>query len=437
MPRPLLHLGNICIILQGVGDSRRSSQMHPAAFHFMLEPDNGAWLHKALSSLPPTLLARPFKAQFPAHAPEVFILTGKRANKVAAADILDNLEKVRARRPEVLEALVEVWLDNVAQPAAQQDDVTEAPPDALAVLSWLWSSGEGAPAADWRTVQTLTAQLEAFQAERTTLAEELARAQRELAKLTKASAKVQDKIRIEQAERQRLNKELSAKVSALERSEQRNLVLKRDISAYRERVADLEQTLEQQEQRFIKDSGIDQKRHEALSRQHQQLRDDHARLTNDHKTAHRTLADGVRERAEMSRLISSLEGRVAELEEVARLHELPLDAETLQDALILDYETLGDDPRQRFTALLDLYEAALRQEPHPLLEEKTNWGALCGEFQGILLLGLEPLLLDALRLPIRRYLKMSSFSKEALLRSLAVHIESPRLLELRGDAYGG
>ena len=105
--------------------------------------------------------------------------------------------------------------------------------------------------------------------------------------------------------------------------------------------------------------------------------------------------------------------------------ELP-DNSDFCNALAIDYDLLGKDAFERMTTLLDLYEE-YRAGSDEKLKEKTNWSTLEGEAEGLLLLGLESFLTDCLNLPIRRYLKLSSFKSESLVMALSQTIERQRI----------
>ena len=105
--------------------------------------------------------------------------------------------------------------------------------------------------------------------------------------------------------------------------------------------------------------------------------------------------------------------------------ELP-DGSDFCNALAIDYDLLGEDAFERMTTLLDLYAEYRTGSDEKLLNEKTNWSTLEGEAEGLLLLGLEAFLTDCLDLPIRRYLKLSSFKSESLIMALSQTIERQR-----------
>lgn len=104
----------------------------------------------------------------------------------------------------------------------------------------------------------------------------------------------------------------------------------------------------------------------------------------------------------------------------AELNQIPvgLDDESFGKALVIDYDLLGEESIERFKVLLSLYESYLKGTSEEVLLQKTNLAALKGEPEGLLLLGLESFLNDCLKLPIRRYLNLSSFKHESLIMAL-------------------
>ncbi|WP_053043518.1 hypothetical protein [Thermus filiformis] len=142
---------------------------------------------------------------------------------------------------------------------------------------------------------------------------------------------------------------------------------------------------------------------------------------------------------ELKRLKESLPAREALSEENARLRERlsrlegfrdalpePFPQEALLRVLVLDYPRLAREPRERLLALLEGYQAFLRKEDHPALAH-SNRDLLEGEAEGVVLLGLERLLLDLASLPLARWLRAHAFRLEAWLFPKGP--SSPRLSE--------
>jgi hypothetical protein len=147
--------------------------------------------------------------------------------------------------------------------------------------------------------------------------------------------------------------------------------------------------------------------------------------------------------AELQRRFEELEARALELERAAegkaeleaklakltafqeRLPE-PFPQEALLRILVLDYPSFGKEPEGRVMALIEGYRALLAGEDHPALNH-SNRALLAGAPEGVVLLGLEQLLLDLLNLPLARWLRTHAFRLEHLLQER--RFTSPRLEE--------
>lgn len=131
------------------------------------------------------------------------------------------------------------------------------------------------------------------------------------------------------------------------------------------------------------------------------------------------------------RRVDELEARVRELESIAeqkkhleaQLYRLksfqqalpePFPPEALLRVLVLDYPRLGGKAEERVIALIEGYQALLKGEGHPAFDH-SNRELITGEPEGIVLLGLEKLLLDLASLPLARWLRTHAFRLEALL----------------------
>lgn len=147
---------------------------------------------------------------------------------------------------------------------------------------------------------------------------------------------------------------------------------------------------------------------------------------------------------ERDRLVDELEARVRELEGIAKQKEHleaqlarlssfketlpePFPQEALLRVLVLDYPSLADKAEERVIALIEGYRALLKGEHHPALRH-SNRELLVGEPEGMVLVGLEKLLLDLASLPLARWLRTHAFRLEALLQE-GQRLSSPRLRE--------
>lgn len=122
-----------------------------------------------------------------------------------------------------------------------------------------------------------------------------------------------------------------------------------------------------------------------------------------------------------------LEARLAQLQRFKEALPEPFPEEALLRVLVLDYPSLGGKTEERVMALIEGYQAFLKGEDHPALFH-SNRDLLGGEAEGIVLVGLERLLLDLSRLPFARWLRTHAFRLETLLQT-GPRPSSPRFVE--------
>lgn len=122
-----------------------------------------------------------------------------------------------------------------------------------------------------------------------------------------------------------------------------------------------------------------------------------------------------------------LEARLAQLQRFKEALPEPFPEEALLRVLVLDYPSLGGEAEARVTALIEGYRAFLAGENHPALRH-SNRDLLDCEAEGIVLVGLEQLLLDLAGLPLTRWLRTHAFRLETLLQT-GPQPFSPRLAE--------
>ena len=103
---------------------------------------------------------------------------------------------------------------------------------------------------------------------------------------------------------------------------------------------------------------------------------------------------------------------------------LPGDDEELGQALILEYERLGEDPATRILNLFAAYRDLRAGTPSDLLQEASNLEALGSVApSGLLIVGLERLLDDGASLPLERFMRTRIFQQEARLARLLAQVK--------------
>ncbi len=122
-----------------------------------------------------------------------------------------------------------------------------------------------------------------------------------------------------------------------------------------------------------------------------------------------------------------LEARLGRLSDLKKILPEPFPQESLFGVLVLDYPHLGNGAEERLIALIEGYQALLQGKDHPTFRH-SNRELLVGEPEGIVLVGLERLLLDLASLPLARWLRTHAFQLEAFLQREQQSV-SPRLRE--------
>lgn len=397
----------------------------------LTDPEHQRWLRQALSSFPPGVLARFYRSLFRPQEKEGYLLVKTPGLKqVTDERVLENLDRLRERRPKVLVALAEAWLDYYQAPLlalGRGEPVQEGVNlEALEVGCWLWESDEFSSQPTWAMVRNLlklpslqvpenpktnASALEAIKLEVEELHRRLNKLEREKSRLQGEQAELELKHNALRMEKDALTAQLRQEQQAYKQSEVR-------AAEAKARTTQLQQELNER----LKD--LERLRSDLYDRDQEILR---------LQRINRNEADRLQQ---ANALAERLRGELKELHERTRrlerqgAYRVPLPHQLLEQALVIDYPNLSTTPVERLIGLLELYRALLEERPHPLLQSHTNWS----DFQsrspvGILLLGLEQMLLDGVSVPLTRYLKMSVFSTETLLYSLTHRLASPRLEE--------
>ncbi len=392
----------------------------------LLDPQQGEWLERALSCLPPASLVQVFKGQFKKGDKTALLLVG-RLSKFAAEDILENLGKIRERKPEVLERLVDFWLDRVGD-YLDLDGMTQGTPTLLRVTAWLWSSSSEPPAVPWQLIATLAHRCETLTYERDEEQKRASDAIREANKATKQRSRQADKEERERAAQRTLKEQLETQTKTFTDQQKKIEKLKEDLQNAGQQVTTLKSTVRECDATLAEQSAIHKQQQEALVLTTKSLQDRRNGLQSELTQAQAALISTKVSLGQLEQTNRELSSELEELQKRAKVISVPTDVQDLQNTLIIDYELLGDTPSVRLHGLITMYEAVLSGETSALLDTNTNWLDLDHDaFDGILMLGLEPLLLDLANLPVRRYLDLQSFKHETILRFLTAQLDSPRL----------
>lgn len=176
---------------------------------------------------------------------------------------------------------------------------------------------------------------------------------------------------------------------------------------------------------------------EQVGKELESLRKENAALREDKKGLQERLREYEEQEGALKARVRELEAVQAQKEHLeAQLAQLkrfkedlpePFPPEALFRVLVLDYPKLGSKEDERLVSLIEGYRALLEGKEHPVLRHTNRW-LLTGEPKGIVLVGLERLLLDLVNLPVARWLRVHAFRLEALLQQ-GERLVSPRLME--------
>jgi len=146
-----------------------------------------------------------------------------------------------------------------------------------------------------------------------------------------------------------------------------------------------------------------------------------------HKAQLDALEAQVRELEDLAKQKEQLEAQLLRLNACKEALPEPFPPEALLRVLVLNYPSLGGEPARRVGSLIEGYQALLAGKNHPALYH-SNLELLSGEPEGVVLLGLERLLLDLASLPVARWLRAHAFLLESKLLE-GQQPFSPRLRE--------
>ena len=391
------------------------------------DPEHGTELAMAMEVAPENLLAKTYRACFPPHDLRAASLVKGSLNQLTNRDIVANLERIRERAPEVLVSLIKAWLEAkepvLAGLAAGNLPASEWQADRIELGIWLWQEA-GQPLPEfWRELMGLLHAAPAPVADPAVQAE-LYETQKKLQRYRELSKYQADKLRDLQGEA----KDLQAQLGSAQAH-----------SASYEQDAGLLAQLREEKQKWQDDLKQARSDHwNEISRLKGRHKDEIGQLQTTLKQLGEDLADITQERDQLTWQVAEAEQESDQLSQQLaeasqrrlRAPALPASAEIFQQALIIDYQALGQTPSERLIQLSDLYSSFLQNQPHPALEAASNWPDLKAqndELSQILLLGLEQLLYDQASLPIASWLRTASFGSEALLAGLDQQLHSPRL----------
>lgn len=392
----------------------------------VLEPEHADEFARLVRSLPPGEALKAYRAFFtPAAERQSLPLVHVSVKRLTQQAIVSALPRIVTSRPDIAQEFVHVWFDLYADvidamlggEPLPEDVSTDVLSTAQFILDGELPEGEATSALT--TALDRAAQL---QADCAAWQDRHAAAQAEVTRLSRELGHVTEKLR-------RAEERVTS--SVLHEREQAGRRAEREQRRAQQALAASEREIEAQQARHDQELAAARRTIEQLERgvragEHERSQQLNALLT-------RERAESERLRARHAQQLKELRGTITALQEELAAHadqQDPLfDEALLDDALVISYATVSSDPIERLTTLFEAYAAFLAgRREHEGLVRHSNISQFKGRQPvGILLLGLEQLLLDGVNVPLTRYLTMRSFRQEAVLHQLIGRLDSPRL----------
>lgn len=403
-----------------------------ALIHQVVHAETTDDLRALLTTFAPRALADAFRSYFDAGSKKLphlrrdaLVLTGKAFVKVTNQDVVNAVDRLKARHPGFLEGMVGWWLDRHA-------------PLLLALLD-----GQAFTAGVDPAVFTVALRLLRDDA-------------RPADCLLATAAQADERVKAAQEQQDSVTSDLEAERARAEADRQRverdateaRLTFERELCAAQtesERVLTAVRTEADQAVAAAQDR---------IRTLHDQLEAAREQLGVQCEAADTALQAALAEAAEKhQRTVSELQRRIAQVRQeaegtrqrqAAELEELrhtldarreavqpapPPDLDTqFSGALVINYVALADDPAQRLADLFGMYRAyAQGNLGDPRLAHATNLARLTGPPRGVLLVGVERLLEDGANTAADRYLRLRSQQQETQLRQLVARVHSQLL----------
>jgi len=348
-------------------------------------------------------LARSYRVLFPRHSKEGAGLVAAKLSDLQDDQVLSRLDRIFERRPDVVRNLAGAWLelskDLLEQLAKGEWPFAKQPPprkvwwQAASVFleevgvqpRWIWLALVAVP---HQAEEVTRPKKDVPEQQMETLAREVEKLSQEVRKCKQA---LHRKRAPDEAARDRiaeLSQELATMAGQLEAAQQTKEALENEIESTKQR---------------LKGST---KRIEKLEAKISRLREQH----------------GVCQKAlKQKRLEKESTGKPCPepppQEPMSPPVQTPFAADDLSGVWIVPYASLAKRPTKRLLALINLYQAALKDSDNPILAE-TNWVNLNGKPKGVLLMDADMLLHDMLTVPLKPWLETSLFSYETYLYRL-------------------
>jgi hypothetical protein len=422
----------------------------------LLEPEHHVYFMRALRSLSERVVTDIFKSFFRKEPAKGVILLNAQLRKIADArghQVLEAIDRIRQHKPKLLERYADFWIDVNKDTLEKlhlgekvKDDVDNAILDIALFLVQPSDNTNAQVLTERLAIQSqqiiaLEQQIQTEQEQNEKREQELIQTKRKLEqaqdtnekRLLQMQAQLEHKfeenleqsLKIEGEKRLEELKKLNTEMTHLQ---EKSLQEQQELEFFKRQLDEATDELETQHEQTHVDFKLMQRTNERISADLLEK----TRVLSVSETARQQLLKRTNELTQALEKVKLEQKTLAEDHvEREREQQKNLGGTKLENALIIDYRHLSSEPAERLVMLLQIYNAFLehRKDFQPMVDH-TNYADFADpkkEIRGLLLLGLEMLLLDGVNLPLIQWLNTQAFRQESVLKQLLGVLESPRL----------
>ncbi len=415
----------------------------------LLELENSDYLTRAITMMPQKTISDIY-IKFFRKSPAMGVrLIGAKVSKLAdirSQQILDALTKICEQEPKLLEQYAQIWIDSQSATLEKLENnqtIDETTSNAVLEIanflvgkesSDIWS---GRLTTQTKQIVELEQNLRTEKQRNQQLERELEQVKRkfEQAEAVKQKELAQQKMRLEQAHttqiQQAIRVEQQKQLEEAKKFKAQITRLKDSLAREQQETAATKTKIEEVTKLLTAKANQAELTLEPLRQTNQRLAADLLEKT---QALLEVNAARLQLRQRNNDLTQELEKAQNNQKKLAqeyaqreRGQQESIGSNKLENALIIDYRHLSFEPAQRLIRLLEIYKAFLNHDNSLLTQ--TNYSDFTdpkNQIRGVLLLGLEQLLLDSVNLPLTTFLKSQVFRQENVLKQLLGILESPR-----------
>jgi myosin heavy subunit len=424
-------------------NSRKSGARAMTYKERLLEPENTELLREAIEQLPAKLLVDVYKSYYRKTPANGVRFLGAKISKLAdvkSQHILEAFERLVKHEKDYFSPLAQVWVDTyqlLLNQLEQGEEFAANTPNVVLTLALKLVKPEKTP--DY--FQRLVAQEKRIKQ----LEEQLRQQQEHSAQLQTAQSKQKlEDARLEvdkRFERQKNQLEETFRKKEQQLLEQYTQQKQKVFTKHQAEIAKLQTQIVALESTVQTAQEVQQQTQTQIQRVQEKSDREILKLSQQLKTLQATLSESDSMRQSLRTRNAELEKQLERAQKYdafwrsenirrEREKERTIGGTELSHALVVDYAHIAAEPAKRLLVLLELYTAFLEKDSaHPALNNHSNYAEFQSpdQIHGILLLGLEQMLLDMVNLPLAAWLGAKTFHQETILRQLVTQLVSPRL----------